>query len=76
MKQEIQFLLDRFPAYRSKILQAYQVDDDFRNLCDDFYSSALILSDKKHKLIEEKKSELGYQKLFMVLETEVLNFLE
>jgi hypothetical protein len=76
MKQEIQYMLARFPAYRSKILQAYQLNDEFRNLCHDFYSSALILNIKKHKVIEEKKRELGYTKVFMVLETEVLNFLE
>jgi hypothetical protein len=76
MKQEVRFMLARFPAYRGKILQAYQVNDEFRNLCDHFYSSALLLNNKKHKVIEERMGELEYQKLFMVLETEVLNFLE
>lgn len=69
-------MLTRFPAYRSKILQAYHGNEAFRTLCDDFYSSALILNDKKHRVVEEKKSELGYQNVFLILETEVLNYLE
>jgi len=75
MTQDIRYMIERFPAYKDKIITAYQTDEEFRILCEDFYSSALILKSSIIKVIEDQKSDLEYRKLFLDLETEILKFL-
>ena len=75
MTQDIQFMMNRFPTYKDKILDAYQSNEEFKSLCEDFYSSAIILRNCKSQVIKDKKTENEYQKLFLDLEGEVLNFL-
>jgi hypothetical protein len=75
MSEDVKFMVDRFSAYKDQILDAYQTDDEFKTLCEDFYSSALILGNFKKKLLQDKRSELEYRKLFLDLESEVLDFL-
>ena len=75
MTQDIQFMMNRFPTFKDQILQAYENNEEFKSLCEDFYSSALILINSKNKVLKDRKSDLEYQKLFLDLETEILNFL-
>jgi hypothetical protein len=75
MNDDVKFMMDRFSAFRERILNAYQTNEEFKSLCEDFYSSALILKNYKKKMMQDKKSELEYRKLFLELETEILNFL-
>lgn len=74
MSEDVNFMMSRFSAHKQKILYEYQTNDEFKTLCEHFYSSALILDNFK-KIIKDKKSELGYRKLFLVLENEILDFL-
>ena len=76
MNNEISFLLGRFPGFRDKILDEYTKNDEFRSLCDDFYSSARILEDKQKKLMNELRGELEYRRLFVELEQELAHFLD
>ncbi|MBT1699539.1 hypothetical protein KK083_21755 [Fulvivirgaceae bacterium PWU4] len=75
MSADIEFMIGRFPAYKERILSQYEVDEDFKTLCEDFYASALILRSQKKKRIKNKKNELEYQKLFLALETEIFDLL-
>jgi hypothetical protein len=75
MSEAVEFLIRRFPSYREKIFNEYSTNEDFRTLCDDFYTSALIVQRQKKATIKNKKSELEYQKLFLDLEFELVNFL-
>ena len=75
MSDDVKFMMDRFSAYKDQILEAYQSNDEFKTLCEDFYASALILENVKKKLLKDKRSELEYRKLFLDLEGEILNFL-
>jgi hypothetical protein len=75
MSDDVKFMMDRFSAYKDQILDAYQSNDEFKTLCEDFYASALILENVKKKLLKDKRSELEYRKLFLDLEGEILNFL-
>jgi hypothetical protein len=73
--EDVKFMTDRFSAYSDQILKAYQTNDEFKSLCEDFYSSALILEYIKQKLLKDKRSELEYRRLFQDLENEILDFL-
>ena len=75
MSEDVKFMMSRFSAYKEQILDAYETNEEFKSLCEDFYSSALILENYKKKILKDKKSELEYRKLFLDLENEVLNFL-
>ena len=57
MGEDIKFMMNRFLAYKNQILDAYQTNDEFKTLGEDFYSSALILENFKKKLLKDKKSE-------------------
>ncbi len=76
MDEEIKFMISRYPAFRDKILSAYRNSDEFKGLCDDFYSSSKKLEDYKEKVIKGIQNELEYRKLFLDLESEVLKFLD
>ena len=75
MSDDVKFMMDRFSLYKDQILEAYQTNDEFKSLCEDFYSSALILENLKQKLLKDKRSELEYRRLFLDLENEILDFL-
>ena len=68
-------MVSRFPAYKDKILEEYNKNDEFKSLCEDFYSSAISLSNFKSQVLKDKQSEQEYQKVFIELEVEILNFL-
>ena len=74
MSEDVKFMMSRFSAYKEQILDAYETNEEFKSLCEDFYSSALILENYKKKILKDKKSELEYRKLFLDLENEVFNF--
>ena len=75
MTKDAQFMVSRFPAYKDKILEEYTRNDEFKSLCEDFYSSAISLNNFKTQVMKDKKSEQEYQKVFIELEVEILNFL-
>jgi hypothetical protein len=75
MSEDIKFMLERFSAHKEQILDAYQTNEEFKTLVEDFYSSALALENFKRKILRERKSELEYRKLFLDLENEILNYL-
>lgn len=75
MDEEIKFMVSRYPAFRDKIIDAYKDSDEFRGLCDDFYSSSKILAGYREKVMKDINSELEYRKLFLDLESEILKFL-
>jgi hypothetical protein len=75
MSEDVEFMMKRFPLHRDRILNEYNTNDDFKTLCEDFYTISLILQHQKKATIKNKQSELEYQKLFLDLENELVNFL-
>ena len=55
MSEDVKFMTDRFSAHREQIFEAYQTNDEFKTLCEDFYSSALMLEKFLKKIIKDKK---------------------
>lgn len=75
MDEEIKFMISRYPAFKDRIVTAYKDSDEFKGLCEDFYSSSKILEGYKEKVIKDINNELEYRKLFLDLESEILKFL-
>ena len=75
MDEEIKFMISRYPAFKDKIIDAYKESDEFKGLCDDFYSSSRILEGYREKVMKDINNELEYRKLFLDLESEILKFL-
>ena len=75
MDEEIKFMISRYPAFKDKIIDAYKESDEFKGLCDDFYSSSRILEGYREKVMKDINNELEYRKLFLDLEGEILKFL-
>jgi hypothetical protein len=75
MDEEIKFMISRYPAFKDKIIDAYKESDEFKGLCDDFYSSSRILEGYREKVLKDINNELEYRKLFLDLEGEILKFL-
>jgi hypothetical protein len=75
MNEEIIYMLDRFPKHRKIILKAYNGNDEFKSLCQDFYSSARTIENYKNDMIKNLKGELEYQRVFADLEKEIVEYL-
>jgi len=75
MNDDISFILSRFPTYRSKIVDQYLHNEEFKTLCEDLYSSAKILEEQQKVLFSQYQGELEYRKLYLELERELVRFL-
>lgn len=75
MNKSVTFLLSRFPTYRSRIIDEYSKNEEFKSLCDDLFISATALEERQRQLSIETQSELEYRRLFLDLESEFVRTL-
>lgn len=75
MDEEINFLLNKFPASRRKILSAYRQNEDFKILCHDFYTTAHVLEKLQLSIRKSIQGEIEYQRVFADLEKEIADYL-
>lgn len=75
MRDEVLYMLHRFPEHRKLILKAYDDNEEFKSLCHDFYVSAKTLTKYQHNTIKNLKAEVEYQRLFADLEKEIVGYL-
>lgn len=66
--------ISRFAAYMETIRMLYQVDEEFKILCDDYLISKENLERFREKSIEDKQLELEYTRLSWNLEKEILDY--
>ena len=66
--------ISRFSEYVETIKMLYQVDDDFKNLCDDYLISKKSLEKSRKKSLENRQQALEYQRLSRELENEMLEY--
>ena len=76
MEDDVIFMLNKFPTYRSEILKAYMNNEEFKSLCEDFCSAVKTFENLQRKMIKDYKGELEYRKVILDLEKEALEFLE
>jgi len=75
MSVDIIFMLSKFPAHRDAILREYRTNEEFKSLCEDFYSTAKALERYQERMMNDVKNELEYRKVFKDLEGEIVRFL-
>ena len=63
-----------FAEYIETIKMFYQVDDDFKTLCDDYLTSKNGFEKFKEKSEEDKRLEQEYKRLSRDLEKEILEY--
>lgn len=76
MEDAVVFLLKKFPPYCREILDSFAHDEDFKSLCEDYYSVSLLFKSYRQKIIRDHKVEREYKELFLELEMELQEFLQ
>lgn len=76
MDEVLLFMINKYPTCQKEILYAYTNDEDFKSLCEDYFSATTTYGVIQRKLIKDYKGELEYRELFLMLEHEIINFLE
>ena len=66
--------IDQFADYKEVINRLYQIDDDFRALCDDYSMSKMHIEKFSAKSLEDKQRKIEYQQLTLDLEKEILDY--
>ena len=74
MTKELVFIIDRFPAFKEKIIDRYEHDHDFRQLCDDYCLSVNMLEAFKKTEPDFKKVKHDYEQVSEDLRKELLQF--
>lgn len=75
MEKELDYMIERFPSYRARLVELFGTNDDFRSLCDDYWQCHYNLFKLSGNLVKEARMENNYKMLSLNLEQEVLNFL-
>jgi hypothetical protein len=74
MTKELIFIIERFPAYQLKIVDLYQRDQDFRQLCNDYCLSENMLEAFRKTEPDFRKVQHDYEQVSKDLKTELLHF--
>ncbi|PIF34495.1 hypothetical protein CLU81_5146 [Flavobacterium sp. 9] len=68
--------VEKFKSHRELIRILYQVDGDFKNMCDDYSMSRFCIEKYKEKLAQDLGVKKEYEKLFAELEKEILRYIK
>ena len=66
--------ISQFAEYIETIKKLYEVDDDFKILCDDYMKSKTSFEEFRDKSLETKQMKLEYKRLSRDLEKEILEY--
>jgi hypothetical protein len=75
MEKELDYMIERFPQYRARLMELFENNDDFRSLCDDYWQCNYNIFKLNGNVIKETRIENNYRMLSLNLEQEVMNFL-
>jgi len=75
MYKELDHMLDRFPHHRTRIIELYDNNEDFRSLCNDYLQCSLTLLKLKKEVRYDIRMENQYRVLNLDLEREVVHYL-
>jgi hypothetical protein len=74
MTRELIFIIERFPAYQVRIIDLYEHDLDFRQLCNDYCLSMNMLEAFRKTEPDFKKVKSDYEQVSEDLKKELLQF--
>ena len=76
MTKELIFMIERFPAHQLRIIDLYNRDQDFKQLCDDYCLSVNMLEAFRQTEPDYRKVENDYKQVSEELKKEILHFFE
>jgi hypothetical protein len=76
MTKELIFMIERFPAHQMKIIELYDRDPDFRQVCNDYCLSVKMLDAFIKTEPEIKKVQQDYEQVSKDLKAEIMHFFE
>jgi hypothetical protein len=76
MRKAFEYLLAKFPDHRTKIIDLYNKDEDFRILCEDYLTSVQALEECRLNVIKDKEFENEFSHVYVELEKEIIHLLE
>lgn len=76
MEKELDYMIEKFPAYRARLVDLFNGNEDFKSLCDDYWQCNYQLARLHGKVLKEARMENNYKMLRLNLEQEVLQYLE
>ena len=65
-----------FAEYMETIKTLYEVDDDFKTLCDDYVTCKVKIDVYKSKSLDNLRSELEFQQMSFELEKEIIEYVK
>ena len=68
--------IEPFAEHKDVIERLYLADDEFKALCDDYYTCKVNAEKLKNTVSEDKQRELEYRHLLLDLEKEILDYLQ
>jgi len=76
MTKELNFMIERFPAHQFKIIELYNRNLDFRQMCNDYCLSVNMLEAFRKTEPDIKKVQREYEQVSEDLKKEILHFFE
>jgi len=73
---ELLQVTNRFPAFHEKVLDLYNLNEEFQGLCNDYYLCIKSLEQWKARIENDEKCLVEYKDLKVTLEQEICRFLE
>ena len=74
MTRELIFIIEHFPAFEARIIDRYENDQDFRQLCNDYCLSMNMLDAFRKTEPDFKKVKRDYEQVSEDLKKELLQF--
>jgi len=76
MRKALDFILSKFPDHRTKIIELYNTDEDFRILCEDYLTSIETLKECRENVIKDREFQNEFLQVNLDLEKEIIHFLD
>jgi hypothetical protein len=75
MSSPLSHIISQLPEHGETIRILYLVDEDFRTLCEDYYTSKMHMEKYKDEMIANRHRELEYRQLTSSLENEIIEYI-
>ena len=76
MQKSLEYILSKYPDHGPKIIEIYNKDEDFRILCEDYYTSAHALEKSRNNTMKDREVENEYSQVYVELEKEIIHLIK
>ncbi len=74
--QKIQVMIQKFPAFKLRIIQLYQYDENFKSLCEDYWLCTTLLQQQKDMIPGDTELATAYSLICTTLENDIDQYLK